>query len=70
MHDLYAIIDGTNQKFATVSDDDNAKIGRRYDVGHSFGVVTDIPSGKKYEVFQAQCNLENCNCAVTVQEVK
>lgn len=69
MNDIYAIVDGENQKLATVSDDDARKIGRRYDVGYSFGIITDVTTGKRFEVFQAQCDLENCNCAITAKEV-
>lgn len=69
MADLYAIVDGENTKVATISDNDMEKIGRGYEVGHSFGEVTDTDTGKVYEVFQAQCNLDNCNCAVTVKEI-
>lgn len=65
---LYAIIDGENQAVAKLSDKDNKKIGRGYDVGHSFGIVTDQDTGRQFEVFQANCGADNCNCAVTVEE--
>lgn len=69
MSDLYAIVDGENIKVATLNDEDDEKIGRGYEVGHYFGEVTDVDTGKVYKVYQAQCNLDNCNCAVTVEEV-
>lgn len=53
-----------------VSDDDMKKIGRGYEVGHDFGIVTDIDTGEKYQVKQAGCGGDNCNCAVTLHEVK
>ena len=67
--DLYAIVDGENVKVARISHSDSIKIGRGEEVGYSFGTVTDLDTGKKYEVFQANCDLENCACAVTVEEV-
>jgi len=69
MQDLDAIVDGENIKVATISSEDSEKIGRGYEVGHSFGEVTDVVTGKVYEVYQASCNADNCNCAVTVKEI-
>jgi hypothetical protein len=51
-----------------ISQQDAAKIGRGEHVGYSYGTVTDLKSGKVYEVFQDNCGGDNCNCAVSVQE--
>lgn len=69
MRKLYAInqANGENEPVANLSDEDASRIGRGYDVGHSFGVVTDQDSGQQFEVFQANCDLDDCNCAVTVE---
>ena len=42
MNELYAIVDGENTKVATISDGDSDKIGRGYEVGYSFGIVTTL----------------------------
>lgn len=70
MEKLYAINkqSGVNEPVATLSEEDSSKIGRGQRVGHSFGIVTDLDTGKRYEVFQASCGGDNCNCAVTVEE--
>ena len=45
-----------------VSQEDSDKIGRKsYD---SYGMVTDINTGERYEIFGTDCNLEGCACAV------
>ena len=62
---VYAI----NHEPITVSDDDMGRIGRGEPVGYSFGVVTDLDTGKHYEVRQANCGGDNCNCAATLAEV-
>lgn len=67
--DLYAIIDGENQKFASVSHADSLKAERGHDVGTFLGVVTDIHTHKKFELYQANCGVEHCNCALTAKEV-
>jgi hypothetical protein len=53
-----------------VSQEDSDKIGRGYEVGYSFGIVTDLRTGNRFEVFQASCGGDNCNCAVTFQPVQ
>lgn len=67
---LYAINQktGENEPVANLNEEDSQKIGRGFDVGHSFGIVTDQDTGKQFEVFQANCGADNCNCAVTVKE--
>lgn len=67
MSKLYAIVDGENQPVAELNEADSQKIGRGQDAGYSFGIVTDQDTGKQFEVFQASCGGDNCNCAVTVE---
>lgn len=69
MSKLYAIVNGDNKPVAELSEEDSNKIGRGHEVGYSFGIVTDQDTGKQYEVFQANCDLEGCACAVTIEEV-
>ena len=69
MSELYAIIDGENTKFASVTDEDNAKIGRGEEVRYYFGTVTDQETKKQFRVYQANCGADRCNCALTVEEV-
>lgn len=52
-----------------VSDEDMAKIGRGYEIGHSFGLVTDMASRTVYEAFQDNCSLPNCACAIRLEEL-
>lgn len=68
---LYAINleTGQNEPSIIVADEDIERIGRGYDAGHSFGIFRDQVTGKDYEVKQASCGGDNCNCAVIVEEV-
>lgn len=69
--DLYAIhpITGVNEQFARVSLADSLKAERGNPVGTPLGVVTDINTHKKFEIYQASCGAEHCNCALTAKEV-
>ncbi len=60
---------GENEKFADVSHADAIKAERGNPVGTYLGVVTNINTHKQYEIYQASCDLENCNCAITAKEV-
>lgn len=65
---LWAIVDGENVPALELSDEDSKRIGRGEAAGHSFGIFKDQNTGKQFEVFQASCGGDNCNCAVTVEE--
>jgi hypothetical protein len=67
--ELYAIIDGTNQKFADVSLEDNLKAERGNPVGTYLGTVTDVHTKKQFKMYQASCGGDYCNCALTVEEI-
>ncbi len=69
--ELYAINPetGENEKFADVSHEDSLKAERGHDVGTYLGTVTDINNGKQFEMYQASCGADYCNCALTVKEI-
>lgn len=71
MSKLYAInrASGENEPVANLSEEDSAKISRGYEAGYSFGVVTDLDTGKRFEIRQASCGGDSCNCAVTAVEM-
>jgi hypothetical protein len=51
----------------SISKADAEAINRRGEGLH--GVVTDLESGKRYEVYGCACPLENCYCDAFVVEV-
>jgi hypothetical protein len=69
MSEVYAIIDGKNQKLADVSYEDSLKVVRGKHVGEYLGEITDMPSGKVFKIYQQSCGIENCNCALSAKEV-